>query len=75
MCKTAGLMENSVDSKQMLHFAASALGLHCLLRPVYSNISGYYGTCNLSCDAEITNSSVVLMINYNRSSVTLPLVR
>ena len=35
MClKQSELMANSVDPDQMLHSAASDLGLHCLLRPV-----------------------------------------
>ena len=36
-------MTNSADPDQMPHFAASDLGLHCLLRPVCPNTSGYYG--------------------------------
>ena len=35
-------MANSVDPDQMPHHAASDLGLHCLLRPVYPNIYGLY---------------------------------
>ena len=31
-------MANSVYPDQMLHSAASDLGLHCLLRPVLENI-------------------------------------
>ena len=36
-CKTVGWMANSVDPDQTPRSAASDLGLHCLLRPVYSN--------------------------------------
>ena len=39
-------MTNSVDPDQMLHFAASDLGLHCLLRHVCPNTEGYYGNTN-----------------------------
>ena len=35
--KTAGSVANSVDPDQMLHSAASDLGLHSLLRPVIPN--------------------------------------
>ena len=35
-------MTNSVDPDQMLHSAASDLGLHCLQRPVCPNIKAYY---------------------------------
>ena len=33
-------MANSVDLNQMLHFAASDLGLHCLQRPICPNTMG-----------------------------------
>ena len=36
-------MANSVDPDQMLHSAASDLGLHCLLRYVCPNIDCCYG--------------------------------
>ena len=35
-------MENSVDLDQMPQNAASALALHCLLRPVYHNTQDIY---------------------------------
>ena len=31
-------MANSIDPDQMLHSAASDLGLHCLQRPIWPNI-------------------------------------
>ena len=34
-------MANSVDPDQMLHSAASDLGLHCLQRCICPNTSGY----------------------------------
>ena len=34
VCKTAGRVANSVDHDQILHSAASDLGLHCLHMPV-----------------------------------------
>ena len=37
-------MANSVDPDQMLHSAASDLGLHCLQMSICPNTSGYYGT-------------------------------
>ena len=37
-------MANSVDPAQMLHYTASDLGLHCLLRPVCPNAKSRYGT-------------------------------
>ena len=40
--KLAGSMADSVDTDQMLHFAASDLGLHSLLEPVCPNTSGKY---------------------------------
>ena len=39
-------MANSVDPDQMLHSAASDVGLHCLQRPVCPNTEGYYGSDN-----------------------------
>ena len=36
-------MSNSIDPDQMLHSAASDLGLHCLQWPSCPNILGYYG--------------------------------
>ena len=36
-------MENSVVPDQMLHSAASDLGLHCFQRPSCPNTLGYYG--------------------------------
>ena len=42
--KIAGLVANSVDPDEMLHSAASHLGLHCLLRPVSPNTYGKYGS-------------------------------
>ena len=41
--KIAGWVANSVDPDEMLHSAASHLGLHCLLRPVCPNIYGKKG--------------------------------
>ena len=40
--KSVGWVANSVDTDQTTHLVASILGLHCLLRPVYSNTQGYY---------------------------------
>ena len=37
-------MANSVDPDQMLHSAASDLGLHCLQMPLCPNTYGYYCT-------------------------------
>ena len=36
-------MANSVDPDQMMHSAASDLGVRCLLRPVSQNTLGNYG--------------------------------
>ena len=36
-------MANSVDPDERPHFAASHLGLNCLLRPVCPNTYGKYG--------------------------------
>ena len=36
-------MAKSVDPDQILHTAASDLGLHCLQRPICPNTKGYYG--------------------------------
>ena len=36
-------MANSVDPDQMLHSAASDLGLHCLQRPICPSTEGNYG--------------------------------
>ena len=41
--KIAGWVANSVDPDEMLHSAASHLGLHCLLRPLCPNTAGKYG--------------------------------
>ena len=41
--KIAGWVAISVDPDEMLHSAASHLGLHCLLRPVCPNTYGKYG--------------------------------
>ena len=38
----AGQGANSVDPAQTPHSAASDLGLHCSLRPVWHNTLGYY---------------------------------
>ena len=43
VCKIAGRVANSVDSDQTPRSAASDLGLHCLLRPVFPNTSCKYG--------------------------------
>ena len=43
MCKIAGWVANRVDPDQMLHSAASDLGLHCLLRPICPNTKSKYG--------------------------------
>ena len=40
MLKTDGQVANTVDADQMLHSAASDLGLQCLLRHVCPNIMG-----------------------------------
>ena len=40
MSKTGGYVANSVDPDQMLHSAASDLGLHCLLKHVCLNTPG-----------------------------------
>ena len=40
--KVVGCGANSVDPDELLHFAASHLGLHCLLRPVCPNTYGKY---------------------------------
>ena len=37
VCKVAGWVANSVDPDQMLHSAASDLGLHYLLKPAFLN--------------------------------------
>ena len=42
--KIAGWVANSVDPEEITHFAASHLGLHCLLRPVCLNTYDKYGT-------------------------------
>ena len=41
--KIAGWVANSVDPDETPHFAASHLGLYCLLRPICPNIYGKYG--------------------------------
>ena len=41
--KIAGRVANRVDPDEMLHYAASHLGLCCLLRPVCPNTYGEYG--------------------------------
>ena len=47
MCKIIPVyMANSVDPDQMLHVAASDLGLHCLQRPICPNTWGYYSIVN-----------------------------
>ena len=42
MCEIAGRVANSVDPDQTPRSAASALGLHCLLRPVFPNTQSKY---------------------------------
>ena len=42
--KIARQVANSVDTDEMLHSAASHLGLHSLLRPVCPNSYFKYGT-------------------------------
>ena len=37
-------MAKSVDPDQMTHFVVSALGLHCLQRPICPSTLGYYGS-------------------------------
>ena len=50
MClKFAGWVANSVDPDEMLHSAASHLGLHFLLRPVCPDTYGKYGTRKMFC--------------------------
>ena len=39
-------MANSVDSDQTPQSAASDLGLHCFLRPVFPYTYGWYGKSN-----------------------------
>ena len=41
--KIAGWVANIVDPDETPQFAASHLGLHCLLRPVRPNSYGKYG--------------------------------
>ena len=41
--KIAGWVANSVDPDETPRSAASHLGLHCFLRPVYPNTYGKYG--------------------------------
>ena len=38
-------MANSVDPDEMPRYAASHLGLNCLLRPVCPNTYGKHGNC------------------------------
>ena len=42
--KIAGRVANNVDPDDTPRFAASHLGLHCLLRPVCPNTYDKYGT-------------------------------
>ena len=42
--KIAGWVANSVDPADMPHSVASHLGLHCLLKLLYPNTYGIYGT-------------------------------
>ena len=53
--KIAGLVANNVDPDEMLHSAASHLGLHCLLRPVFPNTYDRYGI----------NKGTILIIDDN----------
>ena len=43
--RTAGSVANSVDPDQMLYFAASDLGLHCLLKPPLNTCGKYRIIC------------------------------
>ena len=49
--KTAGCMTNSVGPDQMLHSAASDLGLPCLFRSVCPNTQSHYSTLVLQHNA------------------------
>ena len=55
-------MANSVDPDEMLHSAASHLGLHCLLRPVCLKTIGNY--CNL-------NFPTLSYLKYNGYEISL----
>ena len=46
-------MANSVDPDQTPHSAASDLGLHCLLRPVYYDTKVKYGMTANKCTRPI----------------------
>ena len=43
--KTTGLLANRVDSDQIQRFAASALGMHCLLRHINTSTLSNYNIC------------------------------
>ena len=45
-------MRGKVDPDQMLHSAASDLGLHSLLRPICPNIQGYYVFTTMEAESE-----------------------
>ena len=67
-------MANSVDPDQMLHSAASDLGLHCLLGPIFLNALGKNkGRINLFSFVKSALSGVIfyLFLNHNLYPILL----
>ena len=61
-------MLNSVDPDQMLHFAASDLGLHCLLMPTSQNTKGKYGKIEMRNDAGLVYMSLLTLFKSYRDN-------
>ena len=63
MCpQTAGWVANSVDPDQKPRYAASDLGLRCLLWAVCPNVKGYYGR-----PSTVTSTLTLSMLDKNFS--------
>ena len=63
-------MANSVYPDQTPHFAASDLGLHCLLKPVCPNIEDKYGNRSL-CNNMITCCFLANLFQLRRPASTI----
>ena len=63
-------MVNSVDSDQMSHSAVPDLGLHCLLRPICLNTSGYYGNYSTSATDRPLRAVIVDLDQMVQNSVS-----
>ena len=68
--KSAGQVANSTDPDQMLHSAASDLGLHCLLRlACLNNYVGWLGEVKVSCILHHWGIQLILVYNWARPAI------